>query len=87
MLLLQLDVLLYVKESGLEQLWVIGGGVPNEWLLHPIHIEGLTIPEGRLAWHWDGKKVDVIIRGKEVTHSVRLGPSFPKNTPLNIAYL
>jgi len=53
-LLLQLDMLPYVDESGSRPSLVIGGGVPAEWCTHPMKVHGMLTKIGTVDWDWDG---------------------------------
>jgi hypothetical protein len=53
-LLLQLDMLSYVDESGSRPSLVIGGGVPAEWCTHPMKVHGMLTKIGTVDWDWDG---------------------------------
>lgn len=80
MLLLQLDMLVYVEESGTEPVLVVGAGVPAEWLTHQLTVSGINTSIGRVSWRFGDGKLEVSLRGTR--HPVRLGPAFPKNTIL-----
>jgi hypothetical protein len=84
MLLLQLDMLAYCDRTNSEPTLVIGAGIPKEWLDKPMKVEGLSMPNGRVDWLWDGKQMRVQIRGSQI--NVKLGAIFPKNTPLEVEY-
>jgi len=83
MLLLQLDMLAYVDESGETPTVVVGSGVRSDWLTHAMHVGGLPIPGGQLDWTWDGTTMQVTFRGPAMP--VRLGAVFPPETPIWIA--
>lgn len=83
MFLLQLDMLARVDRSTDKPTLSIGEGIPRAWLDRPMTVKGLSLPIGRLDWHWDGKRMDVKIQGEEIP--VRLGSVFPPNTPVNIS--
>ncbi|MBW4633864.1 MAG: hypothetical protein KME30_18760 [Iphinoe sp. HA4291-MV1] len=85
MLLLQLDMLAYTDLSAKEPTVVIGAGIPAKWLNKPMSVKGLAMANGKLDWNWNGKQMDVKIRGEKV--NVRLGAVFPANTPLKVEYL
>jgi hypothetical protein len=85
MLLLQLDMLAYTDRAASEPTVVIGAGIPAAWLIQPMSVKGLAMPEGKLDWRWDGKQMYVKLPNKKV--KARLGSVFPANTPLNIEYL
>lgn len=82
MLLLQLDMLAYIDESEAEPTLVVGAGIPQEWLGQTMSVKGLSLPIGQVDWRWDGKQMNVILRGAK--YKVRLGSVFPANTPLQI---
>jgi hypothetical protein len=85
MLLLQLDMLAYSDEAASEPTIVIGAGIPVTWLDRPMKVEGLSMPNGKVDWNWNGKQMDVKIRGEKV--NVQLGSVFPSGTPLKVEYL
>ncbi|MGH7321771.1 MAG: hypothetical protein ACRELA_19390, partial [Candidatus Rokuibacteriota bacterium] len=84
MVLLQLDMLAYVEDSGAEPLLVIAAGVPASWLAQPITVDGLLTRLGEVGWTWDGKEVRVTVRGAKT--QVRLGSGFPAQTRLRVDY-
>ncbi len=84
-ILLQLDMLAYTDLSAREPTVVIGAGIPRQWLNQPITIKGLTMPNGQIDWQWNSGKVNVKIRGSKV--NLKLGASFPTNTPIQVEYL
>jgi hypothetical protein len=84
MLLLQLDMLAYVDQSERKPTLVIGAGIPVEWLKYPLSAKGLLMPNGQVDWFWNGKQMDVKIRGGSI--KVILGPAFPSHTTLNVEY-
>ncbi len=85
MLLLQLDMLAYTDLAAPKPTVVIGAGMPAQWLKQPIDIQGLKMPNGQIDWQWNNGKVYAKIRGSKV--EVKLGASFPANTPLQVEYL
>jgi len=82
MLLLQLDMLAYVKPTADSQTLVVGAGIPQEWLNQPLNVKGLLINGNVVDWVWDGKQMNVQIRGKQM--NVQLGSTFPANTPVKV---
>lgn len=82
MLLLQLDMLARIDESTGVPILVIGAGIPPEWLDKPMLVRGLSTRIGYVDWAWNNGRMLVSIRGSRVV--VRLGPSFPANTPVVI---
>lgn len=82
MLLLQLDMLAYLDESGAEPTLVIGAGVPEAWLAKPMNVEGLTTRLGGVDWQWKGGKMTVWLHGAKC--AVKLGPAFKSNTSLKV---
>ncbi len=85
MLLLQLDMLAYVDESGNEPVLVVGGGVPPEWTGQAMSVKGLHTNIGRVDWRYDGDTmvVDFYTRGK---YAVRCGPGFGKDVKKEVNY-
>jgi hypothetical protein len=82
MLLLQLDMLGYLDQATHDPVLVIGGGIPPEWIAHPMKVEGLTTPHGTVSWAWDTRQMRVEVRGEATP--VRLGPAFPADAPVLI---
>ncbi len=82
---LQLDMLVYTPENSLDSEIIIGAGVPKEWLSHPFGVKHMSIPGGTINWHWDGSRVVVQTSGRE-NAVIKLGPSFPPTTPIDIIY-
>ncbi|MFB2839395.1 hypothetical protein [Floridanema evergladense] len=82
MLLLQLDMLTYVDLSQSQPTLVIGAGIPKTWLKQPINVKGLQIGGSLVNWTWDGKQINVEMKGKKM--NVQLGSAFPANTPVNL---
>jgi hypothetical protein len=83
MLLLQLDMLAYTDTASSPTV-VIGAGIPKTWLNQPMKVRGLSTVNGQVDWSWDGKQMNVQLRGQKV--NVKLGRVFPSNTPLHIEY-
>ncbi|MBW4691355.1 MAG: hypothetical protein KME27_06260 [Lyngbya sp. HA4199-MV5] len=82
MLLLQLDMLAYVDSTATAPTLVIGGGIPQDWLNQPLSVKGLLMNGSVVGWIWDGKEMNVQIRGKQM--SVKLGSAFPTNTSVKV---
>jgi hypothetical protein len=85
MLLLQLDMLAYVDDSGAPDTLVVGAGVPRQWLSEPLKIQGVSTKAGRVDWEWDGKQIRVRVFGKQLV--VKPGSGFPPDTTLNVEFL
>lgn len=83
-LLLQIDMLTYVDESTGDPAIVIGGGIPAEWCTKPMKVQGVVTKVGGVDWTWDGKGMQVKVRGRHCP--VRLGPGFPKNALVKVEY-
>jgi hypothetical protein len=64
--------------------FVIGDGIPASWCSQPMKVQGVVTKAGRVDWSWDGKAMQVKIRGKR--SPVRLGPNFPKNAAVQVEY-
>ena len=88
MLLMQLDMLAYSDLSANQPTVVIGAGIPQDWLEKPMSINGMSMPNGRLDWRWDGQKMWVTIIDKKAGEEmkVQLGSVFPAGTPLEVIY-
>jgi len=81
-LLLQLDMLACLDESGSEPLLVIGAGIPKEWLDLAMSVTGLSTRFGKVDWEWRKNKMTVRLRGWKC--AVKLGPAFKSDTPLKV---
>jgi hypothetical protein len=75
MLLLQVDMLGYVAESGPEPVVLVGGGVPATWRSRPMRVSGLPTIVGVVGWEYDGRELHVTLRGKR-PYPVRAGAGF-----------
>ena len=84
MLLLQLDMLAYIDQAENESTLVIGAGIPVEWIEQPMSVKKLSMPNNQVDWSWDGRQMNIKIRGKKI--NVRLGSAFPSNTPVKVNY-
>jgi hypothetical protein len=82
MLLLQLEMLGYLDRRSAQPVIVIGQGVPEEWLNHPLRVKGLALPRRTVDWSWEPGVVRVRIHGEKAP--VVLGPSFPPETKIEI---
>ncbi len=85
MLLLQLDMLTYLDRTGNTPTLVIGAGIPPRWLSQPISVSGQSIEGNLVNWNWDGKQMNVGIKGKQL--AVKLGAAFPPNTLVKVSML
>jgi len=87
MLLLQLDMLAYVDESGLDLELVIGAGVLPEWTKQPMKVHGLSTSFGNVSWTWHEGQMDVVVhRNSTRKFKIRLGEAFPPQTPLHVEF-
>lgn len=82
MLLLQLDMLAYLDDSGSQPILVVGGGVPKEWLDHSLSVKGLSTRLGRVDWEWHKGRMTVWLNGAKC--GVKLGPAFKAETPVKV---
>ena len=82
MLLLQLDMLACLDESGDEPTLVIGAGIPKEWLDMTLSVKGLSTRLGQVDWEWRNGKMTVWQRGKKC--AVKLGPAFKSDAKINV---
>jgi hypothetical protein len=80
MLMLQLDMLAMLDESGPQPILVIGAGIPREWLNKPMSARGLSTRLGMIDWAWQGFQMHVYVHGLRCP--VRLGANFPMQTPI-----
>jgi hypothetical protein len=84
LLLMQLDMLAYADETAGEPTIVIGAGVQPSWLEREMRAEGISTPNGRVDWIWNGRQMMVKIHGGYA--HVRLGRGFTPGTPLKVEY-
>ena len=82
MLMLQMDMLAVVDESGPVPTLVIGPGVPADWIAQPLRVRGLPTRLGWVEWSWAGGSMRVSVSGSRCP--VRLGASFPANAPVHV---
>jgi hypothetical protein len=48
-------------------------------------VQGLSVGDGHLDWHWDGHKMTALIHARKPV-KVRLGRGFSMNASLQLAY-
>jgi hypothetical protein len=82
MLLLQLDMLVCLDESGGEPALIIGAGIPKEWLEMTMSVKGLSTKLGKVDWQWRKGQMTVRLRGQKC--AVKLGPAFKADTKLTV---
>lgn len=82
MLLLQLDMLACLDESGVEPVLRVGLGLPESWLEQPMSVKGLPTRLGRVDWEWSDQRMNVRLRGFK--GAVELGSAFPVDTVLRV---
>jgi hypothetical protein len=85
MLLLQLDMLVYLEQDTYKPAFVVGAGVPEEWLNQPMSVKEIPVQGSRVSWEWDGQEMHVQVQGQQ--NDVKLGSAFPANTPLSVEYI
>jgi hypothetical protein len=81
-LLLQLAMLTTLDESGPQPRLIIGPGVPEAWLAHPVRVDGLMTRLGRVDWQWANGRLTVRPRGFQPI--VEPGPAFPADLDLRV---
>jgi hypothetical protein len=84
MLLLQLDMLVCLDESGDLPRLIVGAGIPPSWLEQPqpLRVEGLSTRLGPVDWQWTKGRVNARLKGWKC--EVKLGPGFPADTVLRV---
>lgn len=82
MLLLQLDMLTYLDESGPEPILVVGGGIPSAWVEKTLRVQGMSTRLGRVDWEWT--KGRMTVRQHDTPVEVRFGAAFPADAPLRL---
>ena len=85
MLMLQLDMLAYADPADDGAAVIIGAGIPPEWSRQPMTVQGLSVPQGRLDWRWDGGR-EMRVKLTGARRAVRLGPPFPADATLLVEY-
>jgi len=85
MLLLQLDMLAYVEESGSDATYVLGGGVPKAWLNAPLAVSNVGTSRGVVSWKYANGKLEATIEGRP--GRVRAGSAFGDNTSLDVHFV
>jgi hypothetical protein len=86
MLLLQLDMLVYIDESGNKPEIVVGGGIPENWMNQEMNVENFTTKAGTICWNYKNNLLKVTVKGSKEKYKVRVGSSFQKNAKINIEY-
>jgi hypothetical protein len=87
MTLLQLDMLVYIDESKSDFQFVIGAGVPPEWLTENMSVKNYRTKAGTISWEYKKNVLNVTVKDAVMKYSVRSGISFQKaNTKLNVVY-
>jgi len=81
-LLLQLDMLAMPAMGRHGPALVLGAGVPASWLTDSLGVQGLRVVGRTVDWSWDGRRVRARVNGAPI--ELRLGPSFPPGTPLDL---
>jgi hypothetical protein len=84
-LLLQLDMLTYSDRSTSPSTLIIGAAIPKDWLSKSISVKGQLIDGNLIDWTWDGKQMNVQIKGEAL--KVKLGSAFPNGTSLKLEVL
>ena len=64
---------------------IVGAGIPLEWRREPMSVEGLSVPQGRLDWSWDGGR-EMRVKLTGTRRGVRLGPAFPTDATLRVEH-
>ncbi len=85
MLSLQLNMLAYVDDTAAEPVLIVGAGIPAEWLLHPMSIQGVSTRVGVVNWTWQAGRMKVQVRGMKCP--VRLGRNFGPNAAISVDFL
>lgn len=78
LLLLQLSMLAYNDESAEPASWVVGEGIPREWLRTQFFARSVRTARGRVDIDWDGTALRVAIEG--APGPVIAGPAFPRES-------
>jgi hypothetical protein len=82
MLMLQLDMLVLLDETGPMPRLIIGRGIPGGWMEHALRVDGLSTRLGEVGWQWRNGRVTVRWNGPDIP--VELGPAFPSGAELRI---
>lgn len=87
MLLLQLEMLAYVDETDESApRWVIGGGVPREWVKQPLSVKRVGTSRGRVDWVWNPDLMTMTATVTGHVAPVALGPAFPTGARLDVRF-
>jgi hypothetical protein len=82
-LLLQIDMLVMMDPKDTDRV-VIGSGVPEDWVSHEMRVEGLSVQQYGVDWHWSGGTMRVAVtRGASIPEVV-LGPRFPPSAQVTV---
>lgn len=83
-LLLQLDMLAMVDESGADPVLIIGAGMPTAWMGATMRAGDIGTRLGIVRWEWKPPVLKVTVRGKPVT--VKAGTQFPAGTKVECSF-
>jgi hypothetical protein len=86
MLLLQIDMLAYIDESGGEPVAVVGAGVPPEWLDRPMQVKGLPTSVGVIDWSYNNRVLEVTVHSRKKV-PVRPGSNFANGVTVEVRYV
>lgn len=89
MALLQLDMLAYVDEAQADFRFVIGAGIPADWLNKPMWVKGYKTKAGTISWSYDNKAntLGVVIKDAPRKYAVVPGITFLNaKTRLKVTY-
>jgi hypothetical protein len=78
-------MLTYSDRSTSPSTLIIGAGIPRDWLSKSISVKGQLIDGNLVDWAWDGKQMNVQIKGESL--KVKLGSAFPNGTSLKLEVL
>jgi hypothetical protein len=85
LLLLQLDMLTYIDRSTSSPTLIVGAGIPKNWSNQTMSVKGQLVEGNLVNWTWDGKHMNVEIKGEKMT--VQLGSAFSKQASVNVLML
>lgn len=85
LVLLQMDMLASLDNTGDRPMVVVGRGVRPAWLAGPLSVRGLRIAGRTIDWSWNRGELQVRVRGAPL--AVRAAPVFPAGTRLRVSRL
>lgn len=87
MALLQLDMLVYVDEAKDNFRFVIGAGIPQDWLKKPMWVKRYKTKAGTVSWDYKDNTLNVTVEGAPQKYAIVPGVTFVNaKTKLKVTY-